>query len=331
MPKSVTSLDVAKRAGVSRSAVSRTFTSGASVSAETREKVIKAASELGYRVNYLARSLINQRSDLVGLVASNLDNPFRVLQIEHLSRCLLAHNLRPILLPAEGKEDPAKVIEMVLHYNVSGVIITSDTPPEQILQECHNSHVPLVLINKGPSLAQADRILLDNQTSAQLAFDTLAQHSVQKIGFVGTKSASYSLGIRRDSFLENCQNRDYTQPVCLWGAFQDYQGGIQAAKQFMALAEKPDGLFIVCDYMALGFIDYLRQVGGPVIPDQLKIIACDDIPQADWLPYQLTTIRQDTSELANRVVQQLLHRMLYPENPAQTITVPVTLIKRHTA
>lgn len=331
MPKSVTSLDVAKRAGVSRSAVSRTFTSGASVSTETREKVVQAASELGYRVNYLARSLINQRSDLVGLVASNLDNPFRVLQIEHLSRCLLAHNLRPILLPAEGKEDPAKVIEMVLHYNVSGVIITSDTPPEQILQECHNSHVPLVLINKGPSMAQADRVLLDNHTSAELAFDVLNQASVRQIGFIGTRSSSYSLGIRQNRFIEVCQQHSQIRPVYFSGEFQNYQGGIEAAKQFMNSFDKPDGLFIVSDYMALGFIDYLRQNHGPAIPDQLKIVACDDIPQANWLSYQLTTIRQDTSELANRVVQQLIHRMLYPENPAQTITVPVTLIKRQTA
>ena len=70
---------------------------------ETRERVLKAASELGYRVNQLARSLTNKRSALVGIVAANLDNPFRVEQIEQISRRLIEQNFRPILMPAESR------------------------------------------------------------------------------------------------------------------------------------------------------------------------------------------------------------------------------------
>ncbi|MEO2037653.1 MAG: LacI family DNA-binding transcriptional regulator, partial [Martelella sp.] len=84
--KFISAGDVARLAGVSRSAVSRTFTEGASVAPKTRARVMKAAEELGYRVNYLARSLINKRSDLVGVVAAGLDNPFRTMQIDHLTR-----------------------------------------------------------------------------------------------------------------------------------------------------------------------------------------------------------------------------------------------------
>jgi LacI family transcriptional regulator len=76
-PSSVTSLDVARLAGVSRSAVSRTFTPGASVSKKTREKVEKAAAELGYSVNLVARGLNKKRTDLVGMIASDMNNPYR--------------------------------------------------------------------------------------------------------------------------------------------------------------------------------------------------------------------------------------------------------------
>ena len=91
---------------------------------ETRERVLKAASELGYRVNQLARSLTNKRSALVGIVAANLDNPFRVEQIEQISRRLIEQNFRPILMPAEAAEDPSHVIGLLLEYSVSGVIVT---------------------------------------------------------------------------------------------------------------------------------------------------------------------------------------------------------------
>src|ERR1700754_5243522 len=113
-PRKVTSFDVARVAGVSRAAVSRAFTPDASVSPKTREKVHKAAKELGYRVNYLARSLINQRSDLVGVVAAGLDNPFRTLQIELLSKALLKRNFRPVLLPTSNGEDTSSVIGELL-------------------------------------------------------------------------------------------------------------------------------------------------------------------------------------------------------------------------
>lgn len=99
----VTSFDVARAAGVSRAAVSRAFTPDASVSEKTRQKVYQAAKELGYRVNYLARSLTNKRSDFVGLVAAGLDNPFRTQQLENLARALIARNYRPILLPTSRR------------------------------------------------------------------------------------------------------------------------------------------------------------------------------------------------------------------------------------
>src|SRR5690606_7848599 len=160
--RKVTSHDVARRAGVSRAAVSRAFTPDASVAPETREKVHKAAKELGYRVNYLARSLINQRSDLVGVVAAGLDNPFRSLQIEQVSRVLLQRNFRPVLLPTSSSADTSDVIGQMLHYSVSGVVVSSDAPPTSLCEECAAYGVPIVLINKGDDIPLVDRVINDD-------------------------------------------------------------------------------------------------------------------------------------------------------------------------
>lgn len=178
-PRKVTSFDVARVAGVSRAAVSRAFTPDASVSPKTREKVYQAAKELGYRVNYLARSLTNKRSDLVGLVAAGLDNPFRTLQIENLARVLLARNFRPILLPTSPEADTSTVIGQLLHYAVSGVIVTSDAPPTEICEQCAAEGVPIVLINKGNDIPFVDRIISDDRMAGHLAATHLIDSGVK--------------------------------------------------------------------------------------------------------------------------------------------------------
>ena len=140
--------DVARLAGVSRSAVSRTFTPGASVAPATRERVLKAAQALNYRVNMLARGLINQRSDLVGVVVAGADNPFRAAQITALMRTIQEANLRPMMVQADPGSDMTVIVGHLLHYLVAGIVITSDTPPWEIVAECSKTAVPLVVVNR---------------------------------------------------------------------------------------------------------------------------------------------------------------------------------------
>nr|WP_319387832.1 LacI family DNA-binding transcriptional regulator [uncultured Cohaesibacter sp.] len=326
----VTSVDVARRAGVSRSAVSRTFTPGASVAPETRERVLKAASELGYRVNQLARSLTNKRSALVGIVAANLDNPFRVEQIEQISRRLIEQNFRPILMPAEAAEDPSHVIGLLLEYSVSGVIVTSDTPPEAICQECVSLGVPMVLVNKRGIDAPVDRVLMDNESCGRIAAQTLLHKGCRRLALITSKNPSFSLGVRQETFLQTVRDACETPAEVFAGRFQNYVGGAEAAGRLLASGEVFDGVFCVTDYIGLGVLDQLRIDGSRSVPDQIQIIGCDDIRQASWQGYSLTTIRQDTQKLADAVVEALLTRFANPDTPATTRILPVSLIERGT-
>jgi LacI family transcriptional regulator len=327
--RKVTSVDVAKLAGVSRSAVSRTFTADASVSEHTRDKVLKAAQQLGYRVNKLASSLNSKRSDLVGIIASNMDNPFRARQVEALSRELLSKGLKPILLLVEGAEDPSQIIGMLLEYNVSGVIVTSDTPPQSICQECITLGVPMVLVNKAESAADVDRVLLDNEKSGTLAADTLYASGAREMAIVTSQYPSYSLTVRINAFKQRCNTLGLAPVVEFTGALQNYQGGYSASDQLLAQPAKISGVFCVSDYMALGFLDGLRLSEKIVVPDQLKVISCDDIPQASWPIYELTTIRQDTQTLAAVVVQVLQERIKKPDSEAAVKILDVDLVHRN--
>ena len=126
----------------------------------------KAAKELGYRVNYLARSLINQRSDLVGVVAAGLDNPFRTHADRAIcaGRCSRATSARSCCRPRK-RSDTSDVIGQLLHYAVSGVIVTSDAPPTALCEECADHGVPIVLINKGDDIPLVDRVVSDDKAA----------------------------------------------------------------------------------------------------------------------------------------------------------------------
>ena len=121
--------DVAERAGVSRAAVSRTFTDGASVSAKMRARVEAAAAELGYSPNMLARSLTTRRTQLVGLVSNNFRNPVFLQIFDLFTRALQDRGLRPLLVNLSDETDPARSVQLLRQYSVDGVIVASSTLP----------------------------------------------------------------------------------------------------------------------------------------------------------------------------------------------------------
>lgn len=323
--RKVTSHDVARRAGVSRAAVSRTFTPDASVSPETRAKVIAAAKELGYRVNYLARSLINQRSDLVGVVAAGLDNPFRSLQIEHIARALLLRNFRPVLLPTSTSADTSEVIGQLLHYSVSGVLVTSDAPPTSLCEECAAYGVPIVLINKGDDIPLVDRVVNDDKAAGRLAADCLIDGGARRPAVMAATAVSYTARRRVDAFVKRCKARGAPAEV-LPIALNDYVHGLEGAVPLAASGI--DGLFCINDYMACGVVDRLRRDGAL---GKVRVVGHDDIPQAAWGAYELTTIAQPCDVQARQAIELLVSRMDAPKMTARVEFTPVTLVKRNTA
>lgn len=334
-----TSDDVAQLAGVSRSAVSRTFTEGASVAPATRERVLEAARALGYRVNFLARSLSQQKTNLIGLVVSDIDNPFRAALMDQLARALVERHYRPFVLPTnasrEGGADAAAVardtahlIDMMLHYNVSGAIVTSDAAPADIAQECAAYGVPLVLINKpalGPHVAN---VSMDADKAGRLAAQALSEAGCRRITLVSQRRPSHSIGLRRAGFLKAAAMLSLDVVGEVLGAAQNYAGGVEAAQAFLDAKMAPDGVYCANDYMALGFMDALRHRAGLSIPEALKVVACDDIAEAAWLSYDLTTVRQDPLKMALASVTAMLRRIEDPEAAGGHDLIDVTLVRR---
>ncbi|MCT7378634.1 LacI family DNA-binding transcriptional regulator [Chelativorans salis] len=323
--RKITSFDVARRAGVSRGTVSRTFTPNASVSPETREKVVKAAKELGYRVNFLARGLINQRSDFVGVVAASINDPYRAMQIEQIAKSLVRHNFRPILLPDSQGENADHAIEQLLHYNVSGVLVISYAPPTALCAEFAAAGVPIVLINKADSIPTVDRVVSNTDAAGRLAAVTLIEGGARQLVVIGAAAISFTARRLQQSFIACChalETEVRTFPV----KFNDYANGFAAA----ATLNGVDGAFCVNDYMACGLIDGLRQ-RGLVVPFDIRVIGHDDVPQASWASYDLTTLKRHFDLQAEQAIDLLLSRMNDLEMAERVELTPVSLVRRSTA
>ena len=194
--KPPTSFDVARLAGVSRSTVSRAFTDGSPISGDVRRKVLKAAEELGYHVNYLARGLQTKHSNLVGIVASRLDTPFRSRQVKAVAQMLTHSGFRPMLLTAESAEDVGALLGSLFSYNVAGMVVTSDTPPSSIIDECRRLDIPVVLINRDPSITGADRVQMDPSEAGRLVLEMLQERGARRFAVLAPATRTFSVSGR---------------------------------------------------------------------------------------------------------------------------------------
>lgn len=326
---SITSFDVARLAGVSRSAVSRAFTPGSSISAKTREKVFKAASELGYRVNLVARGLNKQRTDLVGMIASRMDNPNRARQIDALAKRLMREGFRPMLFCTDEGMDTEELISVLLNYKVSGVVITSDAPPKEICEECARLHVPLTLVDRSDDLPFVDHITGDNVKGGRIAAEALIKAGRRRLIVLNPKDRAFSVSTRIAAFVQRVTEEGLKAEILDVGT-HEYESGSAAAAAIAARLDQGLGVFCPTDVVALGLLDTLRTRHGIRIPEDVSLIGYDDIPQADWEFAKLTTINQPVNAFALATVSLLKERMKNPESEQKTEMIDVSLVMRGT-
>jgi LacI family transcriptional regulator len=181
----VTSLDVARRAGVSQSAVSRVFTPGASASKRTIEKVRRAAAELGYRPNVLARSLITGRSRIIGLVVAYLENYFYPEVVERLSVALQEQGYHVLVfMAAPTVGDVEGVLQEILDYQVDGIVLASVSMSSILAEQCQALDIPVVLFNRDQDDPRLSSVTTDNRAGGRALADLLVSLGHQRIAYI---------------------------------------------------------------------------------------------------------------------------------------------------
>lgn len=330
----VTAADVARRAGVSRSAVSRTFTPGASVSPQTRERVLAAAAELGYRINMLARSVIQQQSNLVGLVVPGFESPFTPLIVGELIRALDERGMAPLLMDSGSPSQMEESLRRLLNYRVAAAILTSGLPPIDLAREYARLRVPVALINRRAEFDGVDAISSDNAGGGALAAQCLIRRGARRLAYVNRPTRTDAGRQRGAGFCEAIGAAGLANAAfeTIEAPDPGYTGGAAAARQlFSRSAElRPDGVFCATDVTAFGLLDAARREFGLRVPQDVRVVGFDDLPMASAGSYDLTTLHQDIPALARETVRHLMERIAEPELPPRTSTIAVKLVERGT-
>ena len=325
----VTSADVALLAQVSQSAVSRTFTAGASVSAETRRRVMRAADELGYQPNALARSLISGKSGIIGVLVAYLDNQFYPVVIEKLSRALQSKGYRVLLFMSDPGDQDA-VVQDMLQYQVEGVVMASAHLSSHLAQRCVDSGIPVVLFNRYVISSPSNSVTSDNLEGGRLAANFLVDGGHERISFIAGYEDSSTNRDREAGFYKGLAERGAVCHSRAVGAYTQ-EGAAEATRQLFGDKNRPDAIFVANDHMAFAVMDVLRNELDLKIPDDVSIVGYDDVPQAGWGGYDLTTIEQPSGPMIDATVDILIEQIDDSSAKRRAAVLPARLVVRASA
>jgi DNA-binding LacI/PurR family transcriptional regulator len=308
----VTSREVAELAGVSVSAVSRVFTQGASASPATREKVLNATRALGYQPNLLARSLITKRTDLIGLVSNNFNNPAFMEIFDLFTQRLQHHGLKPLLVNLTNGVAPGNAMEMLLQYSVDGVIVASSELHRYFAKACLEARLPFVQAFGRPiGNLPINTIAADNIQGGLVAGDLLCARGYRRVAFLGGPRSATSTEDRLRGFRSRLL-KDELRPVAeVFGSSFSYETGKVLMTELLSGA-RPDAIFCGDDVLAMGAIDACREA-ELAVPADIGILGFDDIALASWSAYHLTTVRQPIAEIIIAAVEMVLSVIDQPQ------------------
>ena len=305
----VTSAEVAKRAGVSQSAVSRVFTPGASASKRTADKVRKAAAELGYRPNVLARSLITGKSRIIGLVVAYLENYFYPSMVEKLSVALQARGYHVLVFMATPTvNDVEAVVQEILDYQVDGLVLASVSLSSLLANQCDQLGLPVVLFNRDQDDPRLSSVTTDNFAGGRAIAEHLVAEGRRSFGYIAGFEGASTQRDREQGFRAGLAAAGYEVTFRGQGNFE-LDLARDAARAMFSGQDRPDAVFVCNDHMAFGVIDVLRHELGLKVPDEVAVAGFDDVPICEWPAYDLTSYRQPINAMIAETVSSLLDRI----------------------
>lgn len=307
--RNVSALDVAREAGVSMSAVSRVFTPGASVSAKMRARVLAAAEKLDYVPNVLARSLMTQRTNLVGVILSNFRNPLYLTVLDHFTQQLQQRGLRMILLNISEDDDLDAMARMVMQYRIDGLVVSAGAISPVIAEQCMRRQIPLVAFARRPRSGKMHVVCADNVAGGRMAARRLIEAGHTRFGLItGAKMASTSIE-RGKGFTDEVKEAGLDVDHVVHATEYSYKAGTEAARQVLSRDDRPEAVFCASDLLAFAVIDYARGKLGLSVPGDLSVIGFDDIELAATDAYNLTTIRQPIEQMVQETLELLTRQM----------------------
>ncbi len=324
--------DVAKRAGVSVATVSRTVNKVPTVNAVLAARVHEAIRDLNYFPNTQARALVSGRSRLVGLLVSDITNPFFPELIKCFERAAVEHGYELLIGSTNYDSELQHCLRRMVERNVDGVAVMTFGVEDPVLNELSHRNIPMVFVDVSEADFPQDVLLVNYGQGMLEALQHLVHLGHRDIGFISGPLKEHSALLRRHAFLASmhtsgCEARE---DLLVEGDHQ-LEGGMNGMGLLLRLPHPPTAVLCSNDLTAIGALRTLQQRGIRV-PEDMSLVGFDDIHLTEFVHPPLTTVRMSQIEIAQNAVRSLLSRIedAAPPRVPQSFPISTRLVIRET-
>jgi len=322
--------DVAREAGVSRALVSLVMRESPNVSDGRRQRVLDAAAQLGYRPNLMARNLARRHTATIGVLVSDLLNPFFAEIVDGIDAESRAHGYRLLLTTGSRRPERERaMIDAFVEYRTDGIILLSPRVAPAVVAELGRT-TPTIVVGKVMRRVHADCIMTDESAGAGLAVDHLVGLGHRRIVHVDGGSGA-GASQRRTGYLRAMARHGLERDAeIIPGDFTE-AAGTAAASIMLKRRSPPQAVFAANDLSAAGVLDRLEDAGVR-IPDDVSIVGYDNTYLAALSHMSLTTVNQPRQEMGRVAAQLVLARIAQPwGDPVVKLVAPDLVVRRTTA
>lgn len=321
--------DVAREAGVSTATVSHVINGTKYVTDETRRKVLEAVERCEYHPNAHARSLASGRSNMLGLLISDISNPFFPEVVKSIESAAFERGYNVILLNTNYDPDrAAEYVRRLGELKMAGVALMTSELDSELFHEITRRQVSVVFDSHDLAGERMSNICVNYAAGIEEAVRHLVSLGHRRIAHIAGSDRIPSGVIRRDAFLDFMARYlpEEPPPAVYEGDFR-LDGGRRAASEMLAAPEMPTAVVVANDMMALGAMREFRKAGLS-IPGDISVVGFDDIAFAALSEPPLTTVCSPRVEIGRRVVEALVTMIEHPEQEGFEVSLPTHLITR---
>jgi len=323
----VTIKDIARECKVSVMTVSRALNDSKGISAQTQQRVLEVCREKGYVPNFAARTLILNKTDMVGLIVPDIANQYYATVIKGVSSYLERVGYGLVVCNSDrNKNNEIKYLDFLSQKRVDGIILIATKPKLEDYLTLIKRKIPLVLIDNFVKGLNVSFVENDNYTGGKRIISHMVSQGYRRIGVILGDSKSTASNDRLKGYLEvMAENNLAVDPKIVVHSNATFEEGYQLTAGL--IEEKVDAIFAINDTVAMGVMKYCY-ANKVKVPEQLGLAGYDDIEQSSMLPIPLTTIHQRKHTLGEKAAQLLIDEITNPNSPKQIIKLQPELVVR---
>jgi DNA-binding LacI/PurR family transcriptional regulator len=324
--RSATIEDVARGAGGSIATVSRVLAGNTNVKAATRNRVLAEVARVHYRPSRVARTLRSQRAATIGLIISDIQNPFFTAMVRAIEDIAYQHNYSLVLCNSD--EDPEKealYIDLLLAEQVAGIIIACTVEVDVAHQRLHAAQIPVVAIDRRMGDYAVDTVLVDSGQASYEVVCHLIEQGHRRIGaLIGVPGVTTGRE-RQEGYLRALADHNIPfAPELLQAGIPKIETGSAFTAHLLALSDPPTALFTGNNLLTIGALRTIHEAGLR-IPQDIAIVAFDEMEWMFLMQPPLTVVAQPTYEMGQKAAERLLLRLANPDLPPIEIILPPTI------